>query len=153
MSGVNRLYNESRVAEKLQLPRDTIRYIRAEVLKKNDWLQNGRDIVLTQGGLSAVIEHVGVARIEDFADCAVDSEKKEPVELIVTRVPPNRVVLYASLPRVDGIQAREVPVRVKDNSNFRVGMKLTAIAPTPGATGSAALYQLEGRCPRFAGRY
>ena len=157
MSEPDRLFYEAKVTELLGLPRDTVAYVRASILKKESghWQLRGRDVVLTQAGLDALLAHLFETAEPDptldFSSCEVDPEKKEGpdlVELTVKRTFPNRLLVLATLP--DG---GDVTVRVKDNSNFRPKMKLKARPPAEDATGSAAFYQLEGRCPRYPGKY
>lgn len=146
MSKPERFYYESKVADKLELSRDDVRFLREDALKKEkgDWCQPGRDVLLSEAGLRIILDIVGyTAPIENFSDC-LTTEKTEPVELTVIRLYPNRRLLQAS-----NDELGEVTVRVSDNSNFRPTMTLKAIPPAPG---KAAVYQLAGRCPRYPGR-
>lgn len=157
MSEAARFFHEGQVAEKLGLPRDTVAYVRSAILKKEEghWELRGRDVVLSWAGLSALLAHVFVERDPDptldFTDCEVTAEKKDGlVELTVKRLFPNRNLLQATLPGAGGEPEHDVTVRVRDNVNFRPRMKLKA---RPDTTGRSAFYQLEGRCPRYPGRY
>lgn len=65
-------------------------------------------------------------------------------QLFVRSVPKNPKILFCSL-----ASGEVVPVRVRENKNFRAGMFLKAREPGPGSTA----YNHEGNCPRFPGRY
>jgi hypothetical protein len=149
---MSRFYLESKVADRLALPRETLTQLRASILKKEEghWQMQGRDVVLSEDGLLALRLHLDLDGNEDFSDCEADPEKKEngAVELIVKKVFPNRLLVEATTP-----SGEPVLVRVRDNRNFRPKMKLKARQPNPEGTGTAAYYQLEGRCPRYPGRY
>lgn len=146
------LYSEAKVAAKLGLGRETVRYIREEVLKKErgHWEHHGREIALSRPGLLALLLHVGAEKT-NLDDCKFDEQKKEgAIELTVARILPNRQLLLATLPENEG---ELLTVRVKDNSNFRLRMKLKAFPPAPNAVGIGKFYQLACRCPRLPGRY
>jgi hypothetical protein len=73
------------------------------------------------------------------------SSGPEFVELTVTRVYPNPHVIEACLET-----GEHVRVAVMRNTNFRPQMKIKARRPLPDGP---ELYRLEGRCPRFPGRW
>lgn len=168
-------YSEKKFADKLGITRVEMRIIRKTVLtKKRDWTIAGRDIVLSQAAISMVLEYLrNTSNAElpaDFTDCLSGllpplppasrrrgqdpgtndaGEKQTPPpaaqaaqELIVKRVYPNPRLLLALAP--DGADVR---VRVRNNQNFTPKMKLLAVPIGDG------LYQMQGRCPRYKGRY
>jgi hypothetical protein len=67
------------------------------------------------------------------------------VDLVLVRTSRNPMIVYAT-PAAGG---EEVPVKVANNAHFIPGMHLTARAPVEGSS----LYYLEGRVPRWRGRY
>lgn len=72
--------------------------------------------------------------------------RPDVVDLICMRMPMNRHIVLARMkdaPRTAAL----VRVRVRDSSNFVAGMELQARHL------GADLYQFEGRCPRYHGRY
>lgn len=157
MSDQPRFYSEEKISARLGLSRDSVRQVRTELLEKEKghWDQPGRDVVLSEEGLRLMLDYLfepsEVAEL-NLTDCQIDAEKKEngAVDLTVKRTLPNRSLLVAT---TTGLEQKDVTVRVKDNSNFRPKMKLKALPPQPDAVGSASFYQLEGRCPRYPGRY
>lgn len=89
--------------------------------------------VITAAALAAGVERVLEIRAAN-----------ELVHLTVTRISRNPSIVYAV-----GDAGAEVSVRVASNVNFLAGMGLTARPPSAGST----LYYLEGRCPRWRGRW
>lgn len=63
----------------------------------------------------------------------------EPQELVITKLPLN--------PRL--VMCGEKRVRVRDNKNFLIGMKLQARPPVT----DSQVWVMLGRCPRWRGRY
>lgn len=145
------LYYEKKIAERLGLPRESLSYLRENVLKKDagHWLLHGRDIVLTADGVLALATHLDLKELPAIDDCLV-AEKNSPdngtVELTVVRSYPNRRLLQATAP---GDPPQLVNVQVTDNANFRPKMKLRAYPPSDGQMA----YRLAGRCPRYPGKW
>lgn len=162
------LYLEKKLAEKIGVPREQLAELRKQVLPKKQTWTEGRETILTQGGLARLLEvlratsNAGVPET-DFSDCLLNPpEKKEPgseeqatetvpatngaiVELSVLARYKNKRLLKAIEPESGAV----VDVRVPNNENFVPKMRLRA-RPVPGR---ADVYQLEGRCPRSRGRY
>lgn len=142
------LYCEDAVAEKLKISRDDLQYIRTNNLEKEGghWRQTGKKIVLTQAGLDATIEHLNCDTSGvDFTTCLLGHSTI--VDLVVTGLCPNKRFLKAR----PAVGQRDVMVRVKSNVNFRAKMKIKARQPAESAEQS--FYELEGRCPRYPGRW
>lgn len=144
-------YYEAKLSEKLGLERNIIGYARSTgILKKESghWAMHGRDVVLSEDGVLTLMQHLELQDLPELSDCLVVSgpEKKEGLEeLAVVRLYPNRNLLQAK-----NAAGELVNVRVAENKNFRPGMKLKAQPPKPDGL---AMYRLEGRCPRYPGRY
>jgi hypothetical protein len=154
------LYFEHKVADRLGIARRDLKSVCAEILtgKKNAAGKHGREVVLTESGLERVLKHLRMALpTSDFDEDRViePGEKKEGeppalvnghsnglTELTVYRTYPNPRLLEALTDTEERVQ-----VLVKNNINFRPKMKLQARLVRPGR------YELEGRCPRFPGRY
>ena len=159
------LYLEQKISAKLGLSRDAFRHVRREVLKKGrDWSEIERHTVLTAAAVQRVLEYMqkGSSAAQaplDFSDCLYGAspekngapEGEEPhlaaeapalVELTVFRIYPNRGLLIATDP-----EGARVDVRVLNNRNFRPRMTLRGRLEKPG------VYVMEGRCPRYPGRY
>lgn len=170
------IYQERDVAEILGLSRDEFRHVRSDVLKKKkEWRLEGRDVVLTATGLEKILAHLkavlrGAPDDLDFSRALVHpltspasapekngsanptEEKESPagsapapndlVQLTVRRVYPNFRLLQAATPA-----GELVDVRVRNNQNFVPKMTLQA------RLGPGGKYEMEGRCPRFRGRY
>lgn len=152
------LYLEQKICDTLGLDRDDMRAIRKEALTRNeDYGQRGREVVLCAVGLVKLLgflreKGAAIPSDADFSDCMHPSAKKEdpatppteePIEMVVIRKYPNDRLLLCRDP-----QGASVNVRVKNNENFRPEMSLRA---RWDATKTA--YVMEGRCPRYPGRY
>jgi hypothetical protein len=153
------LYIERKVAGLLGLRREVLKYLRDELLKKGPgWTMHAKEVVLTQGGLDTLLNrlsvttHAGAAAL-DFTPSLVTGpdapEKKESPaarpdaeDLTVLKIFPNYRLLQAVT-----ATGEKVNVEVKNNANFRPKMKLKARLVKAGR------YTMEGRCPRFPGRY
>ena len=139
-------YYEGAVAERLGLTRSALEDYRARSLKKEgDWKKIGRSVALSEGSLKKLLGYLGSPNL-DCSKCLVgkNGADPEPIELQITRVYPNPRLLLAATER-----GEEVRVSVQNNINFRRGMKIKAHPPA----GEAQLYQLDGRCPRFPGKW
>lgn len=154
-----RFYSEKKLAEKIGLARGRLRELRLQCVKPEDIQRDGREVAVSEKGLGSLLEMVRATRNHpippDFDDCLMVPEKNngpgpaapaapaaQLEELIVKRVFLNPRLLLATAP-----SGREVRVRVRNNQNFVVKMKLKA-RPI-----GYDFYQMEGRCPRFKGRY
>lgn len=154
------VYLEARLAEKLCISRKDMRYLRKEALRKRvDWtadVADGRRIVYTEQGLGRLIEYLRATQNAQlpasFDDCRRGSRitrelaqlPSDPLtEMVVTRVFPNPRLLEAKKKGV----GESVLVTVPSSKNFIPGMTLLA-----RHTGGSH-FRLEGRCPRFKGRY
>lgn len=155
------LYLEQKVADRLGISRRDLKSVRDEILEKETgWRIHKRDVALTLSGLESVLSHLRLSdRGLDFTECAVpvNSEKKDGAEDIATKEHPHvngltELTVLRTYPNPRLLQALTddgglVTVGVKTNLNFRPKMKLKARLIKAGR------YELEGRCPRFPGRY
>jgi hypothetical protein len=147
-------YYEAKLASALGLKRDELKFVRGDSLQKNlDWQMRGRDVVLSESGLAALKNYLGLnLNGVDLSGCAVEPDPQKNgapavlADLVVKIVYANPRLLLATTTADDGA-SREVRVRVKNNLNFRPRMTIKARQIGPD------LYQQEGRCPRFPGRY
>jgi hypothetical protein len=166
------LFYERTIAKILGLSREDLRYVRFELLKKNQgWRMDGRDVVYTQAGVDHLLHHLSasknnLAATTDLSAAIVPASKKKTppgplplrdpaptpapptaarnglVELTVLRCYPNPSMLRALDP-----EGAAVDVRVRTNKNFVPKMTLQGRLVCPGK------YEMEGRCPRTRGRY
>lgn len=150
------LYSEKKLAEKFGVTRERLRDLRIQFLNPGQSGRAGRETVITLAGAVRLAVELGASIGEgprDFEDCRfITAEQKKngqvaPAspqleELTVKRIFPNVQLLLATT-----AAGREVRVRVRDNQNFIPKMKLKARPIGP------EFYQMEGRCPRFKGRY
>jgi hypothetical protein len=141
-------YSEALLTERLALSRNVLEHFRSKSLKKTDWKKEGRAILISQSALDQLLRKLGSPDL----DCSSCLEKNgaapladEPIDLVVVRIFPNPHILQAKKPESEEL----VRVRVPNNANFRPLMKFKA-RPDPNAEG---LYKLEGRTPRFPGRW
>lgn len=140
---------ESLLADRLGVTRNALESFRSQVLKKDvDWKKENRQVLLSDDAVKKICRQLGSPDL-DYSGCAQKNGDGPPspeiLELTVTRVFPNPRVIEASLE--DG---ERVHVSVMHNINFRPAMKIKARLPLPGGP---RLYRLEGRCPRFPGRW
>lgn len=150
MSENTRWYYEARLGELLGLKTEDLRFLRTDLLEKEKgWDLDGRDVVISQQGLDQLLEFMGSSTAQKFDRIDFSSaEKKEGpalTELVVFKTFPNPRLLLAKM-IADPLQL-PVNVQVANNLNFRPGMKLKAKQLRPG------VFRMEGRCPRYPGRY
>jgi len=149
------LYLEAAVADRLGLTREYVRHYRAQNLaEKKDWCLVGRAVALTETGAQALLAHLPAAAgaAVDLSGCEVPAGEKKngaaaPVaaatlDLKVFKILPNPRFLLA----IDAAGTR-LQVAVKSSENFRPGMTLRAKKDSRGH------FTLEGRTPRYPGRY
>ncbi len=153
-------------AEALGLREEHIRALRkAHLTYSTHWLKNGRDIVLTEAGLEkirAVLELEKTPQKKDgaagpavalAAGKTVSDAGSAVVTLWVVSKPQNPRVLWCSDVEPTLWVEKKPPalltVRVRSSENFRPRMALRA-RPCPVRPNT---FDLEGRCPRFPGRY
>lgn len=142
-------YPEQLVAERLQLTHGALEAYRRSLKKNDDWKKDGREILLSPDAVKRLLAELGSPDY-DISSCAIaeNGEKQKPasVELTIEKIFPN--------PRL--IQARTeagelVRVRVPSSVNFQPRMKIKAHPPLNEQ--GPQLYRLEGRVPRFRGRW
>jgi hypothetical protein len=156
MSKSAAIYYEAKIAERLGITRDQIRFVREQALKeKKHWRLSGRDVVYTDDGVKKFLRYLAVdLSAADLNSCLVPVREKQKgaapknapatgtIELTVKRCFANPKLLLAT-----DSAGNEVRVRVPRNRNFKVKMKLHAQRV------NESLYKMVGRCPRYRGRY
>lgn len=139
---------ESVLAERLGLTRNTLEEFRKANLKKTaDWKMENRRVLLRESAVKKMLARLDAADLDYSAAAQKNGHAAQDGvhELIVTKVFPN--------PRL--IEARDLDsgelarVSVPNNKNFRPRMTVKARAWKP----EQLLYRLEGRTPRFPGRW
>jgi hypothetical protein len=140
---------ESLLVDRLGVTRNALEGFRSHSLKKGvDWKKENRHVVLSDDAVKKILLQLGSPDL-DYSACAQKNGDEPPapeiLELTVTRVFPNPHVIEACLDN-----GKLVRVSVMKNTNFRPKMKINARQPWPGGP---ELYRLEGRCPRFPGRW
>ena len=143
---------EDRLAKEIGVARQVLVDLRKEHLKKGeDWEKEGNCIVLTSRGIRRVQDQLGVkvellSSMEVSAGMTVQYGEFEEMDVIRSGMINPRVVQCR---RENG---EEVYVRVNDSRNFKpIGndgrpMKLKARYTKDG-------WYMEGRCPRYPGRW
>lgn len=143
-------YYEASIADRLGLTRNALEDYRARSLKKKgDWKKIGRAVALSEPALKKLLTDLNANGL-DCTDCQVrkngaDETEAGVEELKVIRVYPNPRLLLAATDT-----GEQVRVQVPNNNNFRAGMTIKARALRLPAM---QLYRLEGRCPRFPGKW
>jgi hypothetical protein len=139
---------ESLLAARLGVTRNELEGFRSHLKKETDWKKENRQVLLSDSSVKKILVRLGSPDF-DYSDCAQKNGDEPPppeiLELTVTRVFPNPRVIEASLDT-----GRLVRVSVMNSTNFRPKMIIKARLPWPGGP---ELYRLEGRCPRFPGRW
>jgi hypothetical protein len=137
-------YVEKILAERLQLPLSAIAAFRAG-LKKNDWQKSGRQILLSPAAVKKLLSDYDISSsvIQENGEPA----RPEAIELVIERVFPNPRLILCKVPETGEL----VRVLVPMNVNFQPRMTIKARPPLKPE--GPQLYRLEGRCPRFKGRW
>jgi len=140
---------ESLLAERLGVTRNELEGFRSDTLKKEvDWKKENRQVLLSDSSVKKILGRLGSPDF-DYSECAQKNGDEPPapdtLELTVTQVFINPRLIEACLDT-----GERVRVAVMNNANFRPKMIIKARRPLPGGP---ALYRLEGRCPRFPGRW
>jgi hypothetical protein len=145
---------ESLVAKKLALGRSEIAAFRKTSLQKDrDWRLHKKQVELTPDAIDKISTALGTsppAAAPDTAQPAPptgDTPQPELVELQVARIYPNPRLLQART-----AAGQLVNVAVPKNQNFRPPMRIKAHPPDQPPP-AVQIYRLEGRCPRFPGRW
>lgn len=144
--GTSIWYEENLLAERLGVSRFALEQFRKESLKKNrDWKLEHKEIHWSPLAAEKLLASLGVSP----AVLNGAPEKKEPelVQLTIAQIYPNPRLLLAT--RLDN--GDFVRVTVPNNRNFRPKMTIQAHPPAPAP--APQLYRLEGRCPRFPGKW
>lgn len=144
---------ESDLCSALGFERHAVHALRREgvlVQEGRDWHreEKTRHVFWTAQGQEALRALLGVngAEAKKNGQEEADGAQAAPVCLLVAGVPKmNRRILVAK--KKEG--GDEVRVRVRDNINFMAGMEIWARADTLYQD----VYTLEGRCPRYRGRW
>ena len=138
---------EDDIAAELGLDRDAMRGLRRAHLQEGvNWRRHQRRVELSMDAV-ALIRSAVVGEKEPASPEAPAAPEKEPAPdlLTVLRIPRNQRIVEAK--KKDG---RVVRVRVRDNKNFVAGMEIRA-RHIPADFED--MMTLEGRCPRWRGRW
>jgi hypothetical protein len=143
----HRWYSESLLASRLTVTRSSLENFRKDALGNDDIKKIGRSLFISEAALKKLLRQLD----SEGLDCSECLEKNGAaqngvVELVVTRVFPNPRLIQATTDT-----GEVVLVSVATNNNFRPHM--TVKAHMPGPLPAPQLYRLEGRCPRFPGRW
>jgi len=144
-------YPEAAVTERLLLSPGVMSRFRSSLKKNDDWIKNGREILLSPGAVKKLLVELGSPNY-DISSCAIQKNGRiaaaqEAVNLTVTRIFPNPRLIMARLEE----SGEEVRVIVPFNVNFQPRMQIKARPPLKAD--GPQLYRLEGRIPRFKGKW
>jgi hypothetical protein len=140
-------YAEALLAPHLGVTRNALEDFCKGSLKKNESKKIGRQNCISEPGLKKILAELGSADL-DCSACALNADNgTAAIELTVTKIFPNVHLVQAA-----NDEGERVLVRVLKNQNFRPRMKLKA-RPPAGPPPMPQLYTLEGRCPRYPGRW
>ena|SRR5215475_7011712 len=146
-------YSEALLTDRLEITASAMSsYARA--LKKGERKKVDGKWFIHETAAQALVRGLAAEAI-DISSCALGNGQDPPapeiVELVVTRVFPNPNLLLARFSDDPDPDPRKgVRVKVPKNINFQPGMTIKARAPVHDGP---ALYILEGRCPRYRGRW
>jgi hypothetical protein len=139
-------YSESLLASRLTVTRSSLENFRKNALGDGDTKKIGRTLFISESALKKLLAELGSEEL-DCSECLEkNGAQNGVVELVVTRVFPNPRLIQATTDT-----GELVLVAVPINNNFRPRMTVKAHAPAP--LPAPQLYRLEGRCPRFPGRW
>lgn len=144
---------EKDVAEALGL---STRHL-SEIRKKNAaalpegeaWQRDGQRIHWTTPGIAALTALLSLEKKEGAPEPA--APLPDLVAVVVDRIVPNPRYLLVRKKNAAGVGEGDLlRLRVNSNRNFLPGMIVERCRPVPG---SPDLYEHEGRCPRWRGRW
>jgi hypothetical protein len=140
-------YSESLLASRLAVTRTSLENFRHNALGNGDVKKIGRSVFISESALKKLLAELGSEEL-DCSECLEKNGAAQNgvVELVVTRVFPNPRLIQATTDT-----GELVLVAVSTNNNFRP--RMTVKAHAPGPLPAPQLYRLEGRCPRFPGRW
>ncbi len=139
-------YSEALLASRLGITRTALDDFRRGSLKKNEAKKIGRQNFISESALKKLLAKLGSDGL-DCSSCLLHSANGVVlVELVVTKVHLNPHLIQAA-----NEAGQRVLVYVQKNKNFRPRMKLKARPPNEPP--ASQLYRLEGRCPRFPGKW
>lgn len=131
---------EQDVAKKIGVSRAIVtEYRKAHLQRDQDWRVTHKQVELSQDAIDKISTALGASTA-----LAHNTAPPQAVELTVARIWPNPRLIEANT--ADG---QAIRVWVPKNKNFRPGMKIKARPPDNGSF----QYTLEGRCPRYPGRW
>lgn len=145
---------EKDVAEALGL---TTRHL-SELRKKNAadlpegsaWHREGQRVSWTSTGIAALEALLSLEKKEGPPETAT-APPPDLVTLVVDRIVPNPRFLIVRKKNAAGENLPDLlRLRVNNNRNFLPGMTVERCRPVPG---SPDLFEHEGRCPRWRGRW
>jgi hypothetical protein len=138
---------EQDVSKKIGVARAVIAEYRKEHLTLGeDWRVERKQVELSQSAVDKISTALGATPA--LSPITPPPPVPEAVELIVLRLLPNPRLLVAVFPD-DLARRHTLYVSVAMNKNFRPGMRIKTRPPDNGT----AIYKLEGRCPRYPGRW
>ena len=136
--------NEKDLAEKLGISRAVLKGFRKEMAEGTDWAKVKGKIQYTEHGIALLEKELGLREVPD----GFYFEDKEYKRVQVVRNWPfNKKIL----PCVDAM-GKALMVRVRDNSNFRA-LLTTGDPMMLKVRKDGDGWTLEGRSPRYAGRW
>ena len=142
------ILTETALADELGVTRAILKNLRekhaADLPPGEAWRKDGTVIVWTLEGRAALLRLLELEKIAPMPPAL--PQTPDYVHLVVTRVVRNPRIVLAE--RKEGPPG-EVRLRVRDSANFRPGMVCEKCRPT----GTPDLFNLEGRTPRFRGRW
>lgn len=148
-------YSEILLAGHLEISLGAMHQLRTS-LKKAEVKKHNGGFFIHEKAAQRLLDDLGSPHL-DISACALQADNgqqppAEIVELIVTRVFPNPRLILAKFPDDTSNDVRnQVRVKVPNNINFQPRMKIRARRPLN--PNGAQLYVLEGRCPRYRGRW
>ena len=134
---------ERELAPRLGVTREVLRDLRKRLLSSDEYEQQGRDVIISHGGVAKLTGAVLEKREGEKNGVEIDVEQPEECALKVFRNAANTRIVLAKKEGAEDM----LRVRVRNNGHFVPGMPLRARHI------EGDLYELVGRCPRFKGRY
>jgi len=143
------IYPEAELAEALGMGREDMRDLRKKhLVEHTDWQKVNNRVLLTPQASERLKKEVAGLSPEKKENGALEAAGREQgvQELVVANVPQRNVRLLDARKKEGGDMVR---VMVRNNRNFLPGMEIKAMPSGEWLD----VFVLEGRCPRYRGRW
>jgi hypothetical protein len=137
---------EADLAQAIGITTDAMKAMRhhPNITEGLHWFRKKKAAHWTDAGIEVITDVLSLEK-----NCAPPAVIHELVPLVVVRLVPNPRIIFCRKKNA----AEESPLlrlRVRSSENFMPGMEVRSCRPVPG---SPDLFDMEGNCPRWKGRW